>query len=303
MKYARPQPFPLELIEQIFEYLQDDIPSLSACGLVCRSWVSPAQFLLFREVRLYAESPTRGVDCAKLLENNPHVASFVKTLHLRLHQPDPTNPDFPAFKRLVNSVCAMRLPNLKSLSVNSYTKFDELSLDIQSALIHGFGSIRSLVLDWFLFSNPRDFLCLIAAHTNLERLVLLQVGFQNESGIPKDTPSRWEAPGSSSLATTDLSAKRHTKLQDLVVDDTCIELIDVLSHFRNLSIKRFIVTMNGISEFKFFGGLLHRIGPSLEYLAVALYDCNRLETDILEIDGEVWAGLIIRYEADQLEQM
>ncbi|KAF9009232.1 hypothetical protein BDZ89DRAFT_1078599 [Hymenopellis radicata] len=74
--------FPQELIDGIIESQGDDVPTLSACSLVSRSWLYPSQRCLFRELYLKIE-PKRHRHLSRvleLLEGAPHIAAHFRRL-------------------------------------------------------------------------------------------------------------------------------------------------------------------------------------------------------------------------------
>ncbi|KAJ6533716.1 hypothetical protein B0H19DRAFT_1383655 [Mycena capillaripes] len=75
-----------ELVDQCINFLGGSKCALQACALVSRSWVYPAQTLLFREFRLTVRGSTTKV-WARLrasLKSSPHLIRHVRSLDLEL---------------------------------------------------------------------------------------------------------------------------------------------------------------------------------------------------------------------------
>ena len=88
--------FPVDLVFNVFEHLASDKPFLSACCHVCKAWVAPSRYHLFRTItavhfrgdaRLWTntiEPRHRGLrDFLAFLEDNPSIGSYIRTLTLQ----------------------------------------------------------------------------------------------------------------------------------------------------------------------------------------------------------------------------
>jgi hypothetical protein len=115
---------PQELLEKLFELLDNEQTSLRACALVHRSWTPSSQARLFRVVGV--RLPSFWPRLCRLLEDSPHIRPFV--LHLLLHAPFPEGPYAPPHPGLFPRVAKLTyvgmdfntatldcLPALKSL--------------------------------------------------------------------------------------------------------------------------------------------------------------------------------------------
>jgi hypothetical protein len=114
---------PAELIDCIIDYLHDDPKTLSACSLVCRSWLLTARHRRWSRTRL---ERARIGGFMSLLADNPNLSSVVTHLHL-YHLDGPWRrqlgrmaiPDQLAV--LLNA-----LPNLRGLELKGWLIVDKI---------------------------------------------------------------------------------------------------------------------------------------------------------------------------------
>lgn len=81
--YSRPR-VPIELCEQIIDYLYDEHRALSACSLACRAWVSTVRSLRFRHVCLATATVPSFL---ALLQGSPTLGTHVRSLLLNFAEP------------------------------------------------------------------------------------------------------------------------------------------------------------------------------------------------------------------------
>ncbi|KAI0776825.1 hypothetical protein BD413DRAFT_230346 [Trametes elegans] len=70
--------FPLELLEQIVDYLHHDFQTLRSCALVCQALVPAARQYLFHTVLIREKN---FVNAVVLFVRNPHIAWYVRDLY------------------------------------------------------------------------------------------------------------------------------------------------------------------------------------------------------------------------------
>ncbi|KAF8057396.1 hypothetical protein FPV67DRAFT_1527220 [Lyophyllum atratum] len=75
---------PQEIVDEIIGYVDEDIPTLTACSTVCGSFSASSRKYLFRHIVLDL-SPERSANNLRLLHvllSNPIIASFISSLHI-----------------------------------------------------------------------------------------------------------------------------------------------------------------------------------------------------------------------------
>ncbi|KAF8059817.1 hypothetical protein FPV67DRAFT_1514171 [Lyophyllum atratum] len=96
---------PQEIIDEIIEYIDEDIPTLTACSTVCGSFSASSRRYLFRHIVLDL-SPERSANNLRLLHvllSNPIIASFISSLHIGI-----------SFESKEDAVCGI-LPMLRNV--------------------------------------------------------------------------------------------------------------------------------------------------------------------------------------------
>jgi hypothetical protein len=94
----------LELEEHIVDYLHDDRVALSACALVCRSWVTRSQSQIFSKVLLSNYSANTF---AEMLNASPHITRYVKACEVEDAVPENLEPVVPILVN-VRHLCISR---------------------------------------------------------------------------------------------------------------------------------------------------------------------------------------------------
>jgi hypothetical protein len=82
---------PLEVIGEIIDSLQDDLPALRACSQTCLSLLPLCRKHIFRTITLrplYVRYPPNITLFGNLLDSNPGVADYVRNLEYRINHPD-----------------------------------------------------------------------------------------------------------------------------------------------------------------------------------------------------------------------
>ncbi|KII95194.1 hypothetical protein PLICRDRAFT_206016 [Plicaturopsis crispa FD-325 SS-3] len=135
---------PIELEHGILGHLQSEPEALKSCALVCASWRSRAQSLLFEVVHL---DRTGGHLFARLLDGSPHIGPYIKILVVwgvaapRVYEPILMDETLP--------LIAPALVNLHTLdmTVQAWTRID-LSPSTRTTLADCLGrSLRTLKLE------------------------------------------------------------------------------------------------------------------------------------------------------------
>jgi hypothetical protein len=89
-------PLPLEVTEEIIQYLYDDQPTLRACALVHSSWTPACRTLLFHTVRVASpaklDAPVTQTAqlraLVEILEGGPYLRPLIRRLHWALDRSD-----------------------------------------------------------------------------------------------------------------------------------------------------------------------------------------------------------------------
>ena len=78
---------PGETVDNIFDHLYDDIPTLSASSLVCRAWVSSCRYHLFHTLKCKSDPDSRRAisHLHKWLLASPDVRPYIHTLKVVRH--------------------------------------------------------------------------------------------------------------------------------------------------------------------------------------------------------------------------
>lgn len=132
---------PPDIFEEVIRHLRFEHLSLSACSLVCRTWVYPARRHLFYSLQV----PEARSDLLQFLSTTPEVSQHIKELRLGHDNPlvksrHRLNPS--SLRRLLQC-----LPSLRSLSINAGFWEPSMTNDIPSeALPLNFPLLHSLSL-------------------------------------------------------------------------------------------------------------------------------------------------------------
>ncbi|OCH95123.1 hypothetical protein OBBRIDRAFT_643745 [Obba rivulosa] len=79
MRFLPTKRLPLEIYDEVIDWLHDDYAALAACSLTCKAWSYRSQFLLFRKVALHADT---WQAFEHVVQCSPHLANFVRVLIL-----------------------------------------------------------------------------------------------------------------------------------------------------------------------------------------------------------------------------
>ncbi|KAJ7776924.1 hypothetical protein DFH07DRAFT_1056588, partial [Mycena maculata] len=127
-----------EMLDAIFNYLQDSPDDLKSCSLVSRSFCRAAQSLLFRSVRVTSYGRSSGNRLTTMLASSPHIIQYIHVLDCDVgamtmiaricwtnlctvtFRNFPAAANYSALERLVTfvtntSLCTVTLANFSSL--------------------------------------------------------------------------------------------------------------------------------------------------------------------------------------------
>ncbi|KDQ06700.1 hypothetical protein BOTBODRAFT_181355 [Botryobasidium botryosum FD-172 SS1] len=167
---------PNELIDLIIDHLHNDKPMLEICALVCRGWVAPSRFHLFRRISVLPD----GVGEFTSLCDSPFSTIPRANTHSLVFCPGVNNP---ALNRLLTwrsvdgqKTLAAILSQLRTLEL-SYVGWWTLSAPAKKILAQ-FQSLRELTAFYVVFETRDQFFTLLGAFPNLEILTLSDCSFQ-----------------------------------------------------------------------------------------------------------------------------
>ena len=173
------RPFPrilaLEVEENVIDKLQDSLPGLRCCALVCRAWyIRSRRYLLYR----ITVNTVGDVDrLCTYFDTHPGLKSLVSLLHI--------------WPRMYPSRCldivwiplAFRLPGLRELSLSGPAGWHTPSYDISfhratlTGLQYSHLSLERLQVNRITFGRPQALLCLLVALPSLRNLEVINLNF------------------------------------------------------------------------------------------------------------------------------
>ena len=172
---------PRELLDEIFSHLQaqDDEATLQACSLVAKSWVYPAQKLLFSSVVL--NTSTYLLWRKRIRLNKTTLLNHVRSLHYWERDPNPPRwsgpPRIDGLIRYLPSFRQLRTLTLSRMSVES--DFSQ-QVKIFSVFQHTLSSLSIR-----LVSLPRSaFIALVDFFPNLKNLEICNPHFCEDDQQP-----------------------------------------------------------------------------------------------------------------------
>ncbi|KAF8174244.1 hypothetical protein BJ912DRAFT_1046586 [Pholiota molesta] len=181
-KLSVPQ-LPLEVLNHIFSFLRNDIPSLSACISATPYFQAIGEKHLWHHFTLhnhntYDPNPRNGLSrspaqLSKILADTPHVATYIRSLEISIASPSILQW---FLKRSLNDeemapVLPM-LPHLECISVaGGCISWDRLHQGFQAALIAYFGNLK-----WICWEELAR--ALSSSHLGGLRRVELNVSFE-----------------------------------------------------------------------------------------------------------------------------
>ncbi|KAL4264956.1 hypothetical protein AB1N83_004523 [Pleurotus pulmonarius] len=99
---------PFDVVEQILAYLdEDDLQTLRASSLVCKSWIHPSQRLIFKKFDLnqhvYLSDRTKCTPPASVFTDSPHLAVYVRRVEIRVGRTSECDPLVAPLLRMFTS--------------------------------------------------------------------------------------------------------------------------------------------------------------------------------------------------------
>lgn len=184
---SRPQPtmsdrVPQEIKDEILAYFWNDIHTLHACSLTCRTFLHTCRTYIFAKIVLFEPahaSKRTGLNFQGLLQTSPHIGSYVQ--HLELHDEEYTEW---LCQDTTLSFCMPHLFNLKALVIRIKVwedpkqlwtlirqgRFFSATMDI----LH-FPSLVCLDLSWLPFQLVRHCQCLNHLSVRLSSVIFGEI--------------------------------------------------------------------------------------------------------------------------------
>lgn len=196
-----PIAIPNELSDRIIDHLHDDVVTLSACSLTCRSWLPTARYHRFSSVTL-----GRSFDSfSHLVEASPDVRAVVESLAIiggSWMRPDDIYS--PIFNRMLSNLPAIQHIRLESLQFR-----EPKALELPIAL-------KSLTIYNCWFPDGERLSIFLASFTHIGRLSLRRIWAIISRGI----------------AVQDLNPREYPKVTQLCLGyhHARLEIPSILSH-------------------------------------------------------------------------
>jgi F-box domain len=136
-------PIPLDIIRHIVEHFcYDDIPTLQACSLVSRSFLTPSQKGLFHSIYLHrVEGHCQRLQC--VFTDNPELLSYVRELYVLDYHPIAYEgrtywtSQNEAFHTILKALPCLQLLSFKFTHNLLFPKdWKEVSVELKLALLH-----------------------------------------------------------------------------------------------------------------------------------------------------------------------
>lgn len=265
---------PLELFDNVIDFLHDDPATLEACSLVCREWVSSSRYHLFRLITLSPPSHSLSehslTSCHRLYEvlvSSPRIASYIQELVISEGNISISWTSWEKFLPLL----LRKLVNLQRLEIQAYP--GSLALvntwpeEQLSHLIQALSSIslRELKLHYTCFRHAGDLFHMIRACPHLKVIHLSYVPF----------PEAWEPINmGSAIGSGDLQIEQRSHVEMLTLASRIPPFLVDLCFLRpcspvDLSNLRFL-SIHLADHFVMFIKLLRAV-PNLEHLEITLF--------------------------------
>ena len=100
---------PLEVIGEIIDSLQDDLPALRSCSQTCLSLLPLCRKYIFRTIALRPYYPRYITLFGNLLDSNPGVADYVQNLEYQISTPDFEDEAVPRILRKFHRIRSFQL--------------------------------------------------------------------------------------------------------------------------------------------------------------------------------------------------
>ncbi|KAI0672680.1 hypothetical protein C8Q78DRAFT_1152127 [Trametes maxima] len=191
---------PPELYDATIDYLEDDVESLRACGLACKTWLPRSRFHLFRSVRLrHADDVVRF---RALLASAPGVAHYVRKLSLVADyagvtadgaalEDDGWVDDAADLLPLFTGVTTLALARVRWHALNDETR---------AAFDGVFKTVHQLFLFEVSFDASRDVIAFLSGFPVLQELCFEAVSWKKDSPSPFEAQDEFAEAGSMHLS-------------------------------------------------------------------------------------------------------
>lgn len=241
---------PLDVLESVLGYLWNDRRTLAACALACRAFLPVVRHHVFNTVRLtHSAGYSEYCRFQKLLQDSPHVALSVRTLHIGLA---------PALDRATLPALLPRLHEVESLALSFGGGMFEMDEATREKLPTYFRLVKHLRIENVRFDGT-DLLRILCACPELRSLSLVAVRWRRSSLLPAFTP--------------DLAAivpMRRVELDELTLRSPPPQVVAwlVKGPFR-LALRNLDLLWDGGSDAKYVPDLFRSSGQSLQHLSLA----------------------------------
>ena len=252
---------PIELCETILDNIRSpstgtiaehraESRTLAACALACRAFLPVVRHHVFNTVRLtHSAGYSEYCRFQKLLQDSPHVALSVRTLHIGLA---------PALDRATLPALLPRLHEVESLALSFGGGMFEMDEATREKLPTYFRLVKHLRIENVRFDGT-DLLRILCACPELRSLSLVAVRWRRSSLLPAFTP--------------DLAAivpMRRVELDELTLRSPPPQVVAwlVKGPFR-LALRNLDLLWDGGSDAKYVPDLFRSSGQSLQHLSLA----------------------------------
>ena len=203
---APPTQISHDIWNEIIDNVTGDISTLTACTLVCKTWLPRARLQLFRSTTIVLSTPQKcAALCSRLQEDlvgGLHFGRYVR--RVALEWPLPSDDSNSA---LVLSTLKQLAEGTKLESLMLYSKIYKHPFDVQevSSVLSTMGSLRALKMRHYSFRDLTEFAELLSALPRLEFLDTEDIVLKNHA-----LPSR-PAPWPSSISDVTIRSSRLEK--------------------------------------------------------------------------------------------
>ena len=170
---ARIKSLPAELTDRVIDYLHSDKLALSACSLVCKTWVPASRYHFFQ--RNFVSLADDNVDAFVELLDSPASTFFGYALRLQI---SPRPNGYHHSVRYIFNAISHYLSRLKiKLLAFFWVEWDITGKELE-ILFGRFATIPALDLLNVRFSVPKQFIEFVTSFVSLERLDLYHIAFR-----------------------------------------------------------------------------------------------------------------------------
>ena len=182
-------PLPLEIVENVIDNAQDDVPCLRNLSLTCHDLLPRTRYHLFRTVSFKSIMELDGL--CSFLKSNPCLRSLV---HFVVARSVPGQPHRLTLLEILAVPLLSLLPNLQGWTLSTVglehepRKWSSFSNRTLAGLRHYSSGIRVLRISSVHFQTCSEFVRLLAAFRALRNLSCTDVHFEREKDIDVSDP-------------------------------------------------------------------------------------------------------------------